>query len=157
MLNSLMRTLVPAIYLGLIHLGLAHGIARPWELDVISLALLAVIYLGLRYLEQHWRWFGVLLGWVGAPTYGDTAPPAVEHARAATLNELQAIVKATENVIVSQLESRVHTIVQERTAQQGVATAAALKAVMPTAARKAPAKKAVARKAPAKKAAAPKP
>lgn len=159
--NSLMRTVVPALYLLLIHLGLAHGIAQPWELDVISVLVLAAVYLLLRLLEQRWRFVGILLGWIGAPSYDQPAHDAVDEAQAATRDELGYLVKALGEDLVHQLGKRVDTIVSDHTFRQTADITRELKkqtqasasaigaAVKPATKKAAPAKKAAARKPPA--------
>lgn len=156
MLNSLMRTVVPAIYLLLIHLGLAHGIAQPWELDVISVVVLAAVYLLLRVLEQRWRVIGLLLGWIGAPSYDQPAHDAVDQAQTAARDELATLLQSVARGIVNQVEYRVNSIVRDHTSRQ---TSELTKAISPKRASssriaEAPAKKAA---APVKKATARKP
>lgn len=164
MLNSLMRTVVPALYLLLIHLGLAHGIAQPWELDVISVLVLAAIYLLLRLLEQRWRFVGILLGWIGAPSYDQPAHDAVDQAQAVTLQELYHVLGQFQQATVGLIEGRIHSIVSDHTTRQTADITTALTkrtqatastpsgaAVKPAAKKVATVKKAAARKPPAPK------
>lgn len=157
MLNSLMRTVVPALYLLLIHLGLAHGIAQPWELDVISVLVLAAVYLLLRLLEQRWRFVGILLGWIGAPSYDQPAHDAVDQAQTDTRDELGYLVRALGQDLVHQLGKRVDTIVADHTARQTADITTALKrtqgdpAKISAAVRAATTKAPTARKAPVRK------
>ena len=113
MINSLMRTLVPAIYLGLIHLGLSKDIPQDWVVNLISLVVLAAVYLVLRLLEQRWRWIGLLLGWIGAPTYDQ-----VDQAKTATRDDLIDVLQATEKIIVGQVQAHMHSIVTGESARQ---------------------------------------
>lgn len=157
MLNSLMRTVVPALYLLLIHLGLAHGIAQPWELDVISVLVLAAIYLLLRLLEQRWRFVGILLGWIGAPSYDQPAHDAVDQARAVTLQDLYHVLGQFQQATVGLIEGRIHSIVSDHTTRQTADITNALKraqgdpAKISAAVKAATTKAPTARKAPARK------
>lgn len=170
--NALMRTLVPAIYGWLIHLVLGKEATLPqWANDLLSIVFLALVYLLLRYLEAKWRWIGVLLGWIGAPSYSDGAKDQVDQAQAATLTQLQDELGRFGDYVVGILESRMHGVVKAATDEQTAAITETVKATAPasgvpntekpaekkaTAPRKRPAKKATPRP-PAKKAALPKP
>lgn len=163
MLNALMRTLVPAIYGYLVHLGIAHGTTAPqWAVNLISLGLLAAVYLALRAAEDHWKWFGILLGWVGAPSYDDQKlKDEAAQAQAALANQIKDMLGFIVGAVVSEVEQVVakHATAQTAavTAQSAVQTAAI--AELAETVKKPPAKPA-AKKAPAKRAAkkaAPKP
>ncbi|MCL2542742.1 MAG: hypothetical protein FWE71_09850 [Nocardioidaceae bacterium] len=159
MLNSLMRTIVPVIYSWLIGLGLSQQIPQTWVVDVITVALTGALYLLLRLLEQKWRYVGILLGAVGAPSYDSAEPPAaVEQAQAATKAELGDMLDALRNVIVGQVEARVHALVTGESARQTDVITAAVAAAQPVPAvldttTPAPAKKTAAKRAPRKTAA----
>jgi len=139
MIQSVMRTGVPIVYAILIKLGLGGlGLGDEVNTDIATVILTVAIYGFLRAVEQLWPKVGVLLGWIGAPSYGDVVKGEVVKSETLTKGELESALADLRDDFSDLVESKV-------TASVGAAVGRELNAVTKKAvatAKKAPAKKA---------------
>jgi hypothetical protein len=90
--KAIVRSLTPwvisAIVYVISHLGYHVTVVTAGEVAAILGTLLTI---GAHALEVKWPWFGVLLGWIGAPAYNPSAKAQLQ-AQVATLQaQLSAI------------------------------------------------------------------
>ena len=108
MLQSVMRTGVPFVQLILIQLGVGRlGLPNAVLTEAATVILALVLYLILRLLEQIWPQVGVLLGWIGAPSYGDVVKGEVIKSETLTRDELESALADLRDDFGDLVESKV--------------------------------------------------
>lgn len=84
--KAIVRSLTPWVISGIVylvtHLGYHISMVTATEVAAILGTLLT---LGAHALEVKWPWFGVFLGWIGAPAYVPTVTKASLLAQLASL------------------------------------------------------------------------
>jgi hypothetical protein len=77
LLKATVRSLTPWVISGVVyvitHLGYHVSLSVAAE---IAALLGTVVTIGAHALEVKWPWFGVFLGWIGAPAYQPTVTKA---------------------------------------------------------------------------------
>lgn len=126
MLQSVMRTLVPILYALLIRFGLGDiGVDDATVQAVATLAATGLVYVVLRVAERYRREIGVLLGWIGAPKYDDTA---VKGEVVSSRAELDDALAALRDDLGSVVEDKVTAALTKATAPKTTGRKATVKA-----------------------------
>jgi hypothetical protein len=93
--KALVRSLTPWLISGIVymavHLGYKISMTSATEVAALVGTLLTLL---AHILETKYRWFGVFLGWLGAPSY--TVAPT----KAQTIAQLQAQIAALEATLL---------------------------------------------------------
>jgi len=86
LLKAVIRSLTPWAISGVVyvvtHLGYHVSMVTATE---IAAVLGTLVTIGAHALEVKWPWFGVFLGWIGAPAYDPTVTKAQLQAQIAVL------------------------------------------------------------------------
>lgn len=94
--KALVRSFTPwvisAVVYVVTHLGFHISLVTATEVSAILGTLLT---LGAHVLETKWKWFGVFLGWIGAPAYVPSVTKATLRA------QIEALTSQLSNVSVS--------------------------------------------------------
>lgn len=85
-LKAIVRSITPAVLSAIVWVAsYFHYHVNAVTATEVASILGTLVTIGAHALETKWKWFGILLGWVGAPAYSPTVTKAQLQAQLAAL------------------------------------------------------------------------